>query len=85
MKPVSQQIQANGKAELCAFVGGEWLRVSCTLVEDDRREARAHMLDSYPNLRGMYNEDDGNCVVYALENATAVFSSFTKAPETITF
>ena len=43
------------------------------------------MLDAYPNLRGMYNEDDGNTEVFYLQNATATYSSFTKAPEVENF
>lgn len=81
VKPVSQQLSANPKAELCAFKDGAWLRVSGELVEDDRREARASMLDAYPNLRAMYNEDDGNTQVFYFKNATATFSSFTALPK----
>ncbi len=84
-KPVSKQLAANPKAEICAFKNGEWLRVAATLVEDDRREARKAMLDAYPSLRGMYSEDDGNTQVLYLKDATATFSSFTKAPEVETF
>ena len=43
------------------------------------------MLDAYPNLRGMYDENDGNTQVFYFKNATATFSSFTAAPETVTF
>ena len=43
------------------------------------------MLDAYPDLRRMYNEDDGNTEVFYLKNAKATFSSFTKAPETVEF
>ena len=85
VKPVSKQIALNPKAEICAFKDGAWLRLSGELIEDDRREARKSMLDAYPELRAMYNEDDGNTQVFYLENATAVFSSFTAAAETITF
>jgi len=84
-KEVSKQIHANPKAEICAFKNGDWIRIACELVEDDRREARASMLDAYPSLRGMYNEDDGNTEVFYLKNATATISSFTKAPEVIRF
>lgn len=85
IKPVSRQIAANAKVELCAFQNGTWLRVSGELVEDDRREARKSMLDAYPELRRMYDEDDGNTQVFYFKNATAVFSSFTSVPETVTF
>ncbi|MCR5760678.1 MAG: pyridoxamine 5'-phosphate oxidase family protein [Sphaerochaetaceae bacterium] len=84
-KDVAKQLKENPKAELCAFKDGTWLRLSGTLVEDDRREAKAHMLDSYPNLRSMYNEDDGNTLVLYFKDARAVFSSFTEAPRTICF
>ena len=85
VKPTSRQIAANNTVEICAFCGGEWLRVSCELVEDDRTEAKKSMLDAYPNLRGMYDENDGNTQVFYMQNATAVFSSFGKTPETVTF
>ena len=85
VKPVSKQIAENPKAEICAFKDGVWLRVSGKLVEDDRVEAKKSMLDAYPELRGMYDENDGNTQVFYFKNATAVFSSFTFAPETIEF
>ena len=85
VKDVSKQIHANPKVELCAFKNGEWLRIAGELVEDDRREARQSMLDAYPSLQQMYSVDDGNTEVFYLKNATATFSSFTKAPETVTF
>ena len=84
-KPVSMQISKNPKVELCAFNGEKWLRLSGELTEDDRYEAKKSMLDSYPELRGMYDENDGNTQVLYFKNATAVFSSFTSAPEVIKF
>ena len=85
VKPVSRQLGANPKAEICAFCEGAWVRISCELIEDDRLEAKKSMLDAYPNLRGMYDENDGNTQVFYMHNATATFSSFGKAPETVTF
>lgn len=84
-KEVSKQLHKNPKAEICAFKDGAWIRVAGELIEDDRREARASMLDAYPNLRAMYSEDDGNTEVFYFQNATATISSFTAAPEVITF
>ena len=46
-KNVSKQLGINGKTELCAMKGDEWIRVSGTLVNDDRREAKVSMLDAY--------------------------------------
>lgn len=85
VKAVSKQLMANPKAEICAFKDGEWLRVCGELVEDDRFEARKSMLDAYPEFRSMYDENDGNTIVYYFKNATATFSSFTKDPETVKF
>ena len=85
VKPVSKQLSANPKCEICAFQDGVWLRVEAELVEDDRMEARKSMLDEYTNLRAMYDENDGNTQVLYLKNAVATFSSFTSAPETYRF
>lgn len=84
-KPVARQLLANPRAELCAFKDGVWLRVAGELVPDDRVEAKKAMLDDYPELRGMYDENDGNTAVFFFKNAAATFSSFTAAPETVTF
>ncbi len=84
-KDVSHQLAANPKAEICAFKDGVWLRVAGKLVEDDRAEARKSMLDAYPNLRAMYDENDGNTQVLYFQDAVATFSSFTAPPETVTF
>lgn len=85
VKPTSKQLAANPKAEICAFQGGTWLRIAGELIADDRLEAKKSMLDAYPNLRGMYDENDGNTQVLYFKNAVATFSSFTAAPETVTF
>lgn len=85
VKPVSKQLSENPKAELCAFCGGEWIRLSGELVEDDRTEARKSMLDAYPELRAMYDENDGNTQVFYFKNATATISSFTNSPVVIEF
>ena len=85
IKPVSHQLCVNPKAELCAFCDGAWIRIACELVEDDRLEARKSMLDAYPNLRRMYDENDGNTQVLYMKNAVATISAFGSAPEVITF
>lgn len=84
-KKVSKQMAANPKIELCGFNGKEWIRVQAVAVEDDRLEAKQHMLDAYPSLRGMYKADDNNTQVLYLENAIATISSFSAAPKVITF
>jgi len=84
-KQVSKEIHNNPNVEICAFDGEDWIRLSGKLVEDDRVEAKKHMLDSYPMLRGMYDENDDNTEVFYFVDATAIISSFVKAPETIKF
>ena len=37
------------------------------------------MLDAYPNLRGMYDEQDGNTQVFYMKNAVAGTSYFWKS------
>ena len=85
VKPVSKQLAQNPKAEICAFHNGQWLRVAGELVNDDRREPKAAMLEKMPSLKAMYSADDDNTQVLYFRNATATFASFTAAPETITF
>lgn len=85
VKEVSKQIHANPKVELCAFNNGEWLRIAATLVEDPRVEAKQSLLDAYPSLQAMYKAEDENTEVFYLKDATATFSSFTKAPEVVKF
>ena len=82
-KDVSKQIEKNPNVELCAFQDGVWVRVAGKLVNDDSREAKKHMLDNYPNLRGMYNEDDDNTQVLYFEDGVATIYSFTSQPKVI--
>ena len=83
VKPVSKQLAANPRAEICAFTEGKWVRVSGRLVNDDRREAKVAMLDKYPNLKRMYSADDDNTQVLYFADAQAAFASFGAPPETV--
>jgi len=85
VKDVSRQIAANPKVEICAFHGGKWLRLAGELVNDDSRDVKVAMLEKMPSLKAMYSADDDNTQVLYFRNATATFSSFTEAPETVTF
>ena len=84
-KKVSQELHSNPKCAICAMYDGSWLRINAEAVEDDSREARKSMLDKYPDLRNMYDEDDGNTEVFYLENGRALLSSFSASPEEIIF
>ena len=79
-KDVYKQIAANPKVELSACAGLDWVRVTATLVPDDRVEPKKHMLDNYPNLRAMYDENDDETIVLYLKDATATFASLTGSP-----
>ena len=86
VKDVAKQMVANPKIEISAMApDGKWIRVTAQAVADDRYEAKAHMLDAYPDLKAMYSADDDNTIVYYLKNATATICSFTEAPVVIEF
>ncbi len=86
-KNVAKQLVANGKVEICAMKGDEWIRVSGVLVEDPRREAKASMLDEYESLKSMYSADDDNTMVLYFQpgTVTATIYSFEHAPEEMNF
>jgi len=85
VKPCSKQMAANPKVEICAFAGGEWVRIAATAVNDDRVEAKESMLDSYPNLKANYSATDDNTQVLYLKDAVATFSSFTAPSRVVEF
>ena len=85
VKPCSRQIIANPKVELSAFHQGTWIRVAGELAEDGRVEAKKSMLDAYPDLRNMYDENDSNTQVFYFKNAVATFSSFGGPTQTVVF
>ena len=82
-KKVSKQIQANPKVEISGTLDCRWISVSWELVRDERVEAKKSMLDRYPELRGMYDENDHNTEVLYFKNATATIYSFTAEPREI--
>ena len=85
VKPVSKQIAANPKVEICAFKDGKWVRVAGELVNDDSHDVKVAMLEKMPSLKAMYSADDDNMQMLYFKNAAATFSSFTEEPETVTF
>lgn len=71
VKNVSKEMAANPHIAICAMGPGGWIRISAEAVNDDSREAKAHMLDEHPNLKKMYDPDDDNTQVLYLKNARA--------------
>jgi uncharacterized pyridoxamine 5'-phosphate oxidase family protein len=87
-KKVSKQIARNPHVAICAFDGEShsWLRISASLVDDNRLEAKQHMIDNNEELqkRGYTAEGDYTEVLY-LKDATATFASHTSEPKVVTF
>lgn len=85
VKDVSKQLAENPKIEICAFDGSSWIRIAATAVNDDRYEAKQHMLDAYENLKSRYDAGDDNTQVLWLKDAVATFSSYTAPPRVVKF
>ena len=84
-KNVSKQMQINPNVEISGFVDGKWIRLEGKVVRDDRREAKASMLDANPVLKNMYSADDDNTEVLYFEKAKATICSFTEDPRVVEF
>lgn len=70
VKNVYRQMKENPKIEISGMAGGNWIRLTATAVEDDRVQARQHMLDAYPSLK--------KCTVPM--TATRLFSTWKMPP-----
>ena len=86
IKNVFKQLKEDPKIEICTMdQDGTWIRIQATVVQDDRIQARQHMIDENPTIKSMYAADDGNCEVLYLKDATATFYSFKLEPKIVTF
>ena len=85
IKDVSKQMLTNPHIEICGMVDGKWIRVEATAIEDDRIEAKQHMLDAYPILKDRYAADDANTQVLCLTDATCTIYGFGAEPKVIKF
>ena len=86
IKNVFKQMKKNPKIEICSMSkDGTWIRVAAIAVQDDRIEARRHMIKANPILKNRYAADDGNCEVLYLNDASAVIHSITGELKTIQF
>ncbi len=84
-KDVYKQIVAHPEVEICAWKGADWWRIAGELVPDERVEAKKHMLDAYPGLRKMYDENDDNTIVLYFKHADARFASMTGAHDEVSW
>ena len=83
-KEVYKQIAADPKVELCGMYDQtSWLRVSATLVEDNRIEVQKAVLDDPTGPKGLYEAGDGRFVTFRLTDVKAVRYSFFAPPEEI--
>ena len=79
-KDVFKQIEKNNNVAISAVCGNKWIRINTKLVKDERVAAKKAMLDANPNLRAMYNENDGKVEVLYFTDTVSTISSFTEAP-----
>lgn len=80
-KDVSKQIENNSKFEISAMdKDGRWIRVTGTLVADNRIEVHKVMLEQYPHLKANYTEGDDNTNTLYLNISKATIYSFTELP-----
>ena len=85
-KPVSKQMAANPKIEICALLGEVWLRIAAEAVSDDREEVQQAAMDQHPQLKDYgYAVGDGSMDVLCLNNAVATFSSIGSEPKIVEF
>ena len=85
-KEVYKQMLKNSMVEICAMHKGTWIRVTGTVKEDVRREARVAMMEANKaSLSSMYTVDDNLMTVFYFENGIATISSFTDEPKVIKF
>ncbi|MCR5180911.1 MAG: pyridoxamine 5'-phosphate oxidase family protein [Bacteroidaceae bacterium] len=80
----TRQIEANPKAEICAFKG-QTLRIECKLVMDNRPEVGKALVEKMPVLKPALGENGENGVMYYLKDATASFYQMMQLVKTITF
>ena len=82
-KEVYKQIKANPNVELSGMSNGTWVRISATLVEDNRVEVQKAMLDDPTGPKGLYEAGDGRFVTFKLTNVHAFRYSFFSGKEEI--
>lgn len=83
-KEIYKQLSADPKIELCGmYDGGTWLRVSATVVEDNRVEAQEAVLNDPTGPKQLYKAGDGRFVTYKLTDVKALKYNFYASPEEI--
>jgi uncharacterized pyridoxamine 5'-phosphate oxidase family protein len=85
-KPMSRQMKANPRVELCATTPDrKTLRVSGAVAFHSSVAVKEKALEVAPQLKRMYSADDGVFEVFYLENGVAIFSDMEGGREEIPF
>ena len=84
-KEVYKQLSADPKVELCGMYkdGTSWLRVTATVVEDNRINVQEAVLNDPTGPKQLYKAGDGRFVTFRLDNAVGYKFSFFAEPEKI--
>lgn len=84
-KKCFEQMMTNPKVEISGMnKKGQWIRLTGEVANDDRREVKELALETIPSLKSIYSINDGIFAVLYFTKGTAVISSFTAEPETLT-
>ena len=71
-KDFYKQIKKNPNVEICGMYNEySWIRISATLVEDNRKEVQEAMLNDPTGPKGLYTVGDGKFVTFKLTNIKA--------------
>ena len=82
-KEVYKQLSADNRVEISGMYDEvSWIRVSATLLEDNRIEVQEAMLNDPTGPKGLYKAGDGRFVTYKMTNIKAYkYSFFAEAEE----
>lgn len=64
---------ANPNVEISAYKDETWLRASTELMLDENKEVKKAMLNDYPELRSIYDENDDNTKVFYFKTLNQFF------------
>jgi uncharacterized pyridoxamine 5'-phosphate oxidase family protein len=86
-KNVSQQMSANPRIAIVAHERNSvnWMRITATVVNDDRLEAKQAVLADHPGMEAVYPPDGENTQVLYLKDATATVYAYTTTQITFQF
>ena len=83
-KPIYKQLAINPNIEICAISKDfKWLRLSGRAVFCTTKDAKVQALNTMPQLRKMYSEDDSIMEVFYIDNSVANFCSINGDNKTI--